>query len=128
MYVHNNSLLGRDAVTTNTKVAFSIPSVSAKQVQVNGFISADNASPDEYWDYVNFNSDSSFHLEYVYGSALLENNGVGANGGIKLDDTIVTEATKGGVLIGYDDLNGNIPGCYEYASSASWHQRRSNWG
>lgn len=116
MYVHNNSPLGRDAVATNTKVAFSIPSTSAKQVQVNGFISADNADPDEYWDYVNFNADQAFHLEYVYGSALLENRGIGNNGGVKLGDEIVTQATKGGVLIGYDALDGKIPGCYGYAS------------
>lgn len=114
-YVHNNSPLGNDAVATNTKVAFSIPSASAKQIAVNGFIKADNAEPDEYWDSVRFNAEQNFHLEYVYDSALLENNGIG-KGGMKLSDEIVTEATKGGVLIGYDALDGNIPGCYEYAS------------
>lgn len=114
-YVHNNSPLGTAATALNTKVAFSIPSTSAKQVQVNGFISASNANPDEYWDYVNFNADQAFHLEYVYGSALLENNGIG-KGGLKLSDEIVTKATKGGTLIGYDALDGKIPGCYQYAS------------
>lgn len=114
-YVHNNNPLSSDAVATNTKVAFSIPSTSAKQVTVNGFIKADNAEPDEYWVSVRLNAEQDFHLEYVYDSALLENNGIG-KGGMKLSDEIVTEATKGGVLIGYDALDGNIPGCYEYAS------------
>ena len=72
-----------------------------------------------------FTSNSSFHLEYIYGSALLENNGVGA-GGLQLSDDIVTKASSGGVLIGYYDyrtnledpviLDGVIPGCYQYAS------------
>ena len=117
LYVHNNNPNGVNAISRNTRVAFSLPTTSAKQVQVNGFIYSDNATPSEYWDYVNFNSDQAFHLEYVYGSALLENNGIGANGGIKLGDEIVTKAaSERGVQIGYDKLDGNVPGCYTYAN------------
>lgn len=48
---------------------------------------------------------------------MLENNGIGANGGYKLGDEIVTKAaSQNGVQIGYDKIDGNIPGCYEYAS------------
>ncbi len=138
LYVHNNNPNGRDAVSHNTRVAFNLPTISSAsnvteggtQVQVNGFIFSDNASPSEYWDYVNFNSDHAFHLEYVYGSALLENRGIGkanydANGkylggGKKLSDNIVTKAqSEHGVQIGYDSLNGEIPGCYGYASYVS---------
>lgn len=115
LYVHNNNPNG--AVSKNTRVAFNLPTTSAKQVQVNGFIFSDNATPSRYWDYVNFNSDNAFHLEYVYGSALLENNGVGKNGGVKLSDEIVTKAaSNNGVQIGYTGLNGEVPGCYQYAS------------
>lgn len=115
LYVHNNNPNGTSAVSRNTRVAFNIPTTSSKQVQVNGYIFSDNATPSEYWDYVNFNSNQAFHLEYVYGSALLENNGIGANGGAKLSDEIVTKAaSKNGVQIGYDKLDGRIPGCYTY--------------
>ncbi len=115
LYVHNNNPNG--AVSKNTRVAFSIPTDSAKQVQVNGFIFSDNATPNKYWDYVNFNSDNAFHLEYVYGSALIENNGVGKNGGRQLSDEIVTKAaSNNGIQIGYSSLNGEVPGCYQYAS------------
>ena len=79
MYVHNNNPNGYDAIAENTRVKFNIPSASDKSVKVNGFISSSNANPSEYVDYVNFVSDTNFHLEYVYGSALLENNGVGSN-------------------------------------------------
>ncbi len=117
LYVHNNNPWGTDAVAKNTKVAFNIPTDSSTRVQVNGFITSDNATPSKYWDYVNFNSDQLFHLEYVYGSALIENNGIGKNGGRQLSDEIVTKAaSNNGTLIGYSQLDGNIPGCYQYAS------------
>ncbi len=116
LYVHNNNPNGYDAIARDTKVAFSIPTESGTRVQVNGFINSSNATPSKYWDYVNFNSDKAFHLEYVYGSALLENNGVGKNGGIKLSDDIVTKADRNGTLIGFDKLDGNVPGCYGFAS------------
>lgn len=112
MYVHNNNPNGEDAVAENTHVSFSIPSTVGKQVQVNGFIDSSNATPSEYWDYVNFNSEIPFHLEYVYGSALLENNSIGL-GGLTLSDDIV-KSKSGGTMIGYDALDGRVPGCYQY--------------
>lgn len=114
MYVHNNNPNGWDAVAENTKVKFNVPNESAKTIKVNGYISSSNASPNSYVDYVNFNSDTAFHLEYVAGSALLENNGKA--GGSKLDDSIVKAASTDGVLIGYDALDGRVPGCYDYSN------------
>ncbi len=113
LYVHNNNPNGLDAIARNTKVYFNIPTESAMQVKVNGYIHADNANPTDYIDYINFNSDHAFHLEYVYGSALIESNG--KVGGSTLNDNIVSPST-GGVLIGYDALDGNVPGCYQYSS------------
>ncbi len=112
MYVHNNNPNGTDAVAEDTHVSFSLPGTTGKQVQVNGFINSSNAVPTEYWDYVNFNSEVPFHLEYVFGSALLENNSIGL-GGLTLSDDVV-KAKSGGTLIGYDALDGRIPGCYQY--------------
>ena len=120
IYVHNNSPLGLDAVSENTRVAFNVPEESSKRIQINGYIYSDNATPSEYWDYVDFVSDHTFHLEYVYGSAIIENNGFASkiNGGAKaLSDEIVTAATsKHGVAIGYESLDGKVPGCYTYTS------------
>lgn len=114
LYVHNNSPYSNH-VATNTRVAFSIPATSATSIPVHGFISSDNASPNKYWDGVVFKNDTKFHLEYIYESAYLYNNGIGA-GGIQLSDEIVTSAAENGVLIGYDELDGNVPGCYQYAN------------
>lgn len=121
LYVHNNSPKGMDAVAENVRVAFNIPQKSAKDIELNGFINSSNATPSEYWDYVNFHSDTAFHLEYVYGSAILENNAIGKsveNGGTgayHLSDDIV-KAASGGTLIGYDKIDGRIPGCDQYAA------------
>lgn len=117
LFVHNNNPNGMDAVAEDVKVAFSIPQTSSNKIEVNGLITSSNASPSKYWDYVNFNSDMPFHLEYVKGSALLENNGIGA-GGIQLSDDIVN-AESGGILIGYDALDGRVPGCYQYDNYVS---------
>lgn len=117
VYVHNNNPNGYDRVSENTRVAFDIPQYSAKDIEVNGFIFSDNSVIHEYWDYVRFHSNNSFHLEYVEGSALLENNGIGANGGLTLSDNIVKKAaSENGVQIGYDALDGRIPGCYQFSS------------
>ena len=115
-YIHNRSFLGYDAVAQNTRVAFNIPMESGTELAIHGFLFSDNADSSEYWDEVVFKSDTRFHLEYIYGSALLENNGIGA-GGLLLDDEIVTKAvSNNGTLVGYDALDGRIPGGEQYAS------------
>lgn len=117
LYVHNNNPNGQDAVAEDTHVSFSIPNEYDKEngrIQVNGFIDSSNAIPSEYWDYVNFNSEIPFHLEFINNSGLLENNGIGLGGLILSDD--VVKAKSGGVLIGYDALDGRVPGCYQYAN------------
>ena len=103
LYVHNNSPKGEEKIAKDVTTTFSVPGTTGKSVEVNGYISSSNATPSEYWDYVTFKSDRNFYLDYVEGSALLENNGVGANGGVKLSDNIIS---SNGVKIGYKSLNG----------------------
>lgn len=112
LYAHNNNRNGYDGVAENTRVSFSIPGTSSKEVEVNGFIMSSNATPSKYWDHVTFKSDHAFHLEYVPGSALLENDGIGT-GGLQLSDAVV-DAANGGTLIGFDALDGRVPGGYKY--------------
>lgn len=115
MYVHNNSPKGRDGVAKDTRAYFQVPDTSAKEVKVRGYINSSNATPTKYFDDIVFKSNTAFHLEFVGGSALIKNDGVGkAEGGAKLDDALVTNTN--GVLIGFDSLNGEIPGCFEYDS------------
>lgn len=55
------------------------------------------------------------HLEYIAGTAILENSGLGASNGIKLSDDVVNAAT-GKVLVDYDTLDGTVSGGYKYRS------------
>lgn len=113
-YFHNNNPNGWDGVAENVRAQLSIPNVSAKQIKVSGFLSSSNATPNEYWDYVNFNSDQAFHLEYVYGSTVLVNKALGSSReGYPLSDDYYN--TKDGILLGYDKLDGRLPGCYDYS-------------
>lgn len=114
MYVHNNNPGGDNAVAKDTSVRFDIAEGSGTEVEVQGLITSSNASPCEYYDSVRFASDTAFHLEYVSGSAFIENNGIAADDGMGLSDEIVE--TENGVLIGYDALDGNLPGGYPYAA------------
>ena len=121
IYVHNNNPNGEQAVAENTQVRFYIPYDSSDSIVINGQLRADNADPDLYIDDVTFKSKDGqpFHLEYVYGSALLE-NGKCASDGIQLADSITNQGNTTGNIedswtaIGYDALDGKIPGCYQY--------------
>ena len=130
LFAHNNNRFGTDATAEDVRVRFHIgPAVhvTADEVHdvegfssengywavgVTGYISSSNADPKEYRYTMKFVSNKPFHLEYIPGSALFENNGIGA-GGIRLPDSIVTDE---GVMIGFDALDGEIPGCYKYSS------------
>lgn len=135
-FVHNNAISDENnwkndgrGVAHNTKVSFNIPQTSDSEIKVHGIVNASNAVPQEVFDSVKFKSENGqkFHLEYVYGSALLENNGIGSKdnknkpeaylgrSGYPLSDDIV-KAKSGGTLIGYDALNGEFPGCYQFFS------------
>lgn len=122
LYVHNNNPNGYDGVAENTRVAFDIPQYAAKEVNVHGYIFTSSGTLKEYWDNVVFKSNNgkAFHLEYVNDSALLQNKGIGAGNGIKLSNDIVEKAaSKHGVLIGFDALDGRIPGCYRFSSQVT---------
>ena len=81
LYAHNNNPNGRNAVAKDVSVNFSLGTVVSNEQRVDGYINASNAAPSKYWDDVVFKSADGrkFYLDYVEGSALLENNGVAKN-------------------------------------------------
>ena len=109
MYVHNNAASNLNLVAENVVAKLNVPTTTAKNVTVQGQISASNAKPNTVWDEATFSSDNDFNLAYVAGSALFENNGMGTT---KLPDSIVNNT---GARLGYDKLDGKIPGCFQYA-------------
>ena len=58
---------------------------------------------------VTLTSDKNFYLEYVDGSAKYTNDKLGT---VSLPNEVITSGT----MIGYEALNGKIPGCFAYDS------------
>ena len=110
LYVHNNNPYGESGKATGVKVGYVMPTGSAKELKISGTIDSANATPTSYWDSVVLKANQNFHLEYVAGSATIANNG--KLNGTKLSDSII----NGNVQIGYDSLNGELPGCFQYAA------------
>lgn len=75
-----------------------------------GYIDASNSIISRYWDTVALVSDEPFYLEYVKNSAKLTNY---KNGEVPVDDEIITSS---GVSLGYNSMDGSIPGGYNYSS------------
>ena len=108
MYVHNTNPNGTKRVAENVKASVSIPTQAGKTHTITGHITSSNADPDNVWDEVTFKSDSNFTIEYVFGSAKYTNQKLGT---VALSDNIITSD----VLLGYDKLDGKLPGCYQYS-------------
>lgn len=109
-YVHNNAADNLHLVANNTTAQFNVPSQTAKRIQIDGYISATNASPVKIWDQAVFTSDSNFNMTYVPGSATITNNV--HTDGIALPDSVVGSGAK----LGYQNMDGNVPGCFQYTA------------
>lgn len=107
-YVHNNSPLGEQGVAHNVKANIDLPTAVGTELPIISYISADNADPSSVWDEVVFKSSDEFYVEYVKGSATYRNN----IGTFNLPDSIILSQ---GASLGYTSMNGEIPGCYQYA-------------
>lgn len=108
-YVHNNAASNLNLVAKNVRIGANVPTTTGKSISIQSTISADNSNPLKVWDDVTLKSDKNFNLVYVPGSAKFYNNKME---GATLSDSIVTAA---GAQLGYESLNGDMPGCYEYS-------------
>ncbi len=115
MLVHNNAAANLNLVATNTRVSANVPNTTSNSIQIDGYVSADNASPQKIWDSVVMSSDKKFNIAYVAGSATFYNNV--KPGGQPLSNGIVT---SGGALVGYNAMDGKVPGCYQYEGVATF--------
>ena len=109
MYVHNNAAENLNLVAENVTAKFNLPSHEAKRIQIDGYLSSSNANPGQVWDQAVFNGANNFSLDYVEGSARYNNN-VFTGNGATLSDNVVSN----GATLGYDKLDGKIPGCFKY--------------
>lgn len=110
LYVHNNAAENLKLVAKNVTAKVNLPTTTAKSLEVQGFINSSNASPTEVYDHATFNAAENFNLAVVPGSLKYYNN---ANGnGFTIPETLFTST---GAKLGYDKMDGNIPGCFQYA-------------
>ncbi len=111
MYVHNNAGENLNLVAENVRASANVPTTTGKALQIDGYITSSNASPQQIVDQVVLRSDQDFNATYEPGSARLYNNAFGQTGA-QLADSIVTNA---GAPLGYTQLDGKIPGCFKYS-------------
>ncbi|MDO4781461.1 MAG: hypothetical protein Q4A34_03680 [Candidatus Saccharibacteria bacterium] len=119
MYVHNNAAANLNLRAINTRVMANVPRTEAKSHRIDGYVSADNAKPNQVYDHVHFSSDKDFTMTYVAGSARYYNN-LNPKDGYQLPDAIVTQA---GAQVGYEKMNGVVPGCFQYSGIATFKLR-----
>lgn len=106
MYIHNNANPDLNAsgegVAKNVNVRAELPAGLEQAQQITGYVSADNAQPQEIFDTLDLTGSNGgfFELEYVSGSAKLHTNG----NVTALSDNLVTT----GVNIG------DQKGCFQY--------------
>ena len=124
VYYHNNAATNLNAsgkgiakgTTARVEVPAIVPNGSTDTKSV-GYISASNASPQAVWDDISFSNKTGgdVALRYVPGSAIVHSKG--AVNGSKLPDSIVTT----GATLGYDQLNGDLPGCEQYSGYVTFN-------
>ncbi len=104
--------LGSPSIATNTTVQVAIANGVANGVDIMGYISASNATPSSIWDSATLvNPNQAFSVSYVNGSASIYNSAF--PNGLSLPDSI---ASSTGTLIGYNQMNGIFPGCFNYSA------------
>lgn len=118
VYYHNNASSNLNdensqfkGIAKNTSMRVQMPATVAagEKARITGFVSASNANPGQVWDEAYGTSASAVALRYVPDSAVIHSNG--AVNGKKLPNNLYTTGTP----LGYDALNGDLPGCNEFA-------------
>ena len=117
VYFHNNAASNLNAsgvgIAHGAYVKAQIPALVANNgsAQAVGYVGATNANPNQVWDDVTFTNATGgdIALDYVPDSATIHS--FGAVDGQTMSNSIVTT----GAPIGYDALNGDLPGCNQYA-------------
>lgn len=127
VYFHNNAAknLNDEAhdkvgVATGTKLRIAMPGgveADGEKTGLSAFIYADNATPKQVFDDAFLESDVDVALRYIPGSAKIASKG--AVNGQTLPDSLIDNGTP----LGYDSLNGILPGCDEFSGYVTFKFR-----
>lgn len=112
---HNYKGVAKDAYM---RVQMPATVNAGTDARVTGFVGASNATPASVWDeaYGKNTSAAAVALRYVQNSAKITSNG--AVNGQSIDLTKLASST--GAPLGYDSLNGKLPGCNEYSGYVTY--------
>lgn len=121
MYVHNNAASNLNLTAKDVRAYVVLPTDTATSITVSGKISSSNANPTTVWDETTFTSKNGekFNLAYVNGTAKYYNTKDGKLRTFNLDANNLL--TSKGVALGYDQMDGNIPGCSQYSGYLTFH-------
>ena len=114
-FFHNNakSSLNDGGKGIAKDVSIKVHAPSVVQPNERGMISStifcSNAEPLQVWDEAYVTAHTPVQLRYVSGSARVTSNGA-VNG-----QTLPASFFTSGALLGYDNLDGNLPGCAQFA-------------
>ena len=106
----------------DVRAFITLPNEYARKISVGCLISCPDANPERIWDGTSFYSDDerSFALTYVEDSLRYYNNA----GTFRLQDESkegYPAFTNKGVLLGFDKMDGVIPGCIQYSGYITFH-------
>jgi uncharacterized repeat protein (TIGR01451 family)/LPXTG-motif cell wall-anchored protein len=123
MYVHNNAAGNLNLVAEKVRAYVDLPTTTGTSIEVSGKIFADNADPKTVYDSTTFTSKNGekFNLAYVKGTAKYYNTKDGKLRTFNLDTDNNALFTSTGVLLGYDQMDGKIPGCNQYSGYLTFH-------
>ncbi len=121
MYVHNNAASNLNLTAENVRAYVVLPTDTATSITVSGKIYSSNAKPTTVWDETTFVSKNGekFNLAYVDGSAKYYNTKDKQLRTFNLNANNLL--TSKGELLGYDQMDGKIPGCSEYSGYLTFH-------
>lgn len=129
MYVHNDAGSNLNLVAENVKAYVNLPTDTATSIKVQGILTSSNADPGKVWDETTFVSGNGevFNLAYVEGTAKYTN----CDESTRADDRTCTSTrkfdldsnlfTKNGSTLGYNKMDGKIPGCIGYSGWVTFH-------
>ncbi|MBQ1625555.1 MAG: hypothetical protein II096_05965, partial [Erysipelotrichaceae bacterium] len=121
MYVHNDAAANLNLTAENVRAYVVLPTDTATSITVSGKIYSSNANPTTVWDETTFTSKNGekFNLAYVDGSAKYYNTKDGKLRTFNLNANNLL--TSKGELLGYDQMDGKIPGCIQYSGYVTFH-------
>ena len=118
IYFHNNASetynspqYNERGVAKDVKLRLALPATlkAGQRTGMTAYRSSSNTNPPEVYDDTFMTSTVDVNFKYISGSATIHS--FGAVNGQKLPDSVITD----GALLGYDSLNGVLPGCNPYA-------------